>query len=31
MRIQIQRERSAVMRHPISIGNQTIVVDATVA
>ena len=31
MRIQIKRERSAVMRHQITIGNQIIAVDASVA
>ena len=31
MRIQIKPEGSAGMRHPISIANPTIVVDAAVA
>ena len=31
MGIQIKRDRSAAMRHQITIGNQTIAVDATVA
>ena len=31
MGIHIKPERSAGMRHPISIANPTIVVDATVA
>ena len=30
MRSQIKGERSAVMRHPITVGNQTIVVDTIV-
>jgi putative redox protein len=31
MNIQIQRDRSAAMRHQITIGDQTVAVDATVA
>jgi putative redox protein len=31
MTIQIKRDRSAAMRHQITIGDQTIAVDATVA